>query len=142
ENLKKQLVKSPKIYLRDTGLLHHLLRINDYEQLLGHPAAGNSWEIYVIEQIIREAPEFSDFFFYRTRSGAEIDLLLIRPDGERWGIEVKLSNSPKVSKGFYISLEDLKVSKAFVLTPGSEVYQHHGATVGSLSWFLREQLVG
>lgn len=139
-NLKKQLVKRPKLYLRDTGLLHHLLRIYDYEQLLSHPAIGNSWEVFVIEQIIRESPEFSDFFFFRTRSGAEIDLLLLRPDGKRWGIEIKFSNSPKISKGFYSSLEDTGSDKGFVLTPGSETYLHKGITVGSLDWFLKDVL--
>jgi len=139
-NLKKQLVKSPKIYLRDTGLLHHLLRIYDYEQLLSHPAVGNSWETFVIEQIIRESPEFSDFFFYRTRSGAEIDLLILRPDGKRWGIEIKFSNAPKVSKGFYYSLEDIQADRGFIITPGSETYPHKGTKVGSLDWFLREVL--
>jgi len=141
-NLKKQLVKSPKVYLRDTGLLHHLLRIYDYEQLLGHPAVGNSWEVFVIEQIIRESPEFSDFFFYRTRSGAEIDLLILRPDGKRWGIEIKFSNAPKVGKGFYHSLEDIQADRGFIITPGSETYPQKGAEVGSLDWFLREVLKG
>ena len=141
-NLKKQLVKSPKVYLRDTGLLHHLLRIYDYEQLLGHPAVGNSWEVFVIEQIIRESPEFSDFFFYRTRSGAEIDLLILRPDGKRWGIEIKFSNAPKVGKGFYYSLEDIQADRGFIITPGSETYPQKGAEVGSLDWFLREVLKG
>ena len=72
-NLGKRLVKSPKIYVRDTGLLHHLLRIQQFEQLQGHPSIGASWEGYVIEQIIREAAEFSDFYYYRTKDGAEVD---------------------------------------------------------------------
>ena len=121
-------------------MLHHLLRIYDYEQLLSHPAVGNSWEVFVIEQIIRESPEFSDFFFYRTRSGAEIDLLILRPDGKRWGVEIKFSNAPKVSKGFYYSLEDIQADRGFIITPGSETYPHKGAEVGSLDWFLREVL--
>lgn len=139
-NVKKQLVKSPKIFVRDTGLLHHLLRISNYEQLLGHPAVGNSWEAFVIEQIIRQSPEFSDFFFYRTRSGAEIDLLIIRPNGERWAIEVKRSNSPRLTKGFFIALEDVGAKRAFVLTPGSDVYSHGVAMVCGLEWFLSEIL--
>ena len=126
-NLGKQLVKAPKVYFRDTGLLHHLLGIENYDRLRGHPAVRNSWEAYVLEQIIREAPEFSKFHFYRTRSGAEIDLLMTRPDGEKWAIEIKLSSSPKVSRGFFTAIEDVGADRAFIVAPVGEGYPYRGA---------------
>jgi uncharacterized protein len=141
KNVGKQLVKSPKIYHRDSGLLHHLLRIADFEQLLGHPIVGQSWEGYVIEQIIREAPEFTEFFFYRTKSGAELDLLLITPKGKLVGIEIKFSVAPAVSKGFYISLADLKADFAYVITPQGESYDRQdGTKMRSLAAFLAQDL--
>jgi predicted AAA+ superfamily ATPase len=135
-NLGKQLVKSPKVYFRDTGLLHHLLGIQNYDRLRGHPGVGNSWEAYVLEQIMREAPEFSKFNFYRTRSGAEINLLMTRPDGEKWAIEVKLSASPKVSRGFFTALEDVGAQRAFVIAPVGDAYPYQQARVLNLEAFL------
>ncbi|MEM6397409.1 MAG: ATP-binding protein [Bacteroidota bacterium] len=136
ENLKKRLVKSPKVYFRDTGVLHHLLRIRSLDQLMGHPALGTSWELFVIEQIIREAPEFSEFYFFQTSAGAEIDLVFIRPDGQRWAIEIKYSNSPKVTRGFYTAIEDIKADRAFVITPSSDSYPLNRAEVMGLETFL------
>ena len=136
-NLGKQLVRSPKIFFRDTGLLHHLLGIENYDRLRGNPAVGNSWEAYVLEQIIREAPEFSKFHFYRTRSGAEIDLLMTRPNGEKWAVEVKLSASPKVTRGFWTALEDVNADRAFIIAPVGEGYAYREAEVLSVEAFLR-----
>ena len=135
-NLGKQLVKSPKLFFRDTGLLHHLLGIENYDRLRGNPAVGNSWEAYVLEQIIREAPEFSKFNFYRTRSGAEIDLLMTRPNGKKWAVEVKLSASPKVTRGFFTALEDVGADRAFVLAPVGAGYAYRGAEVMGVEGFL------
>ena len=136
-NLGKQLVRSPKVFFRDTGLLHHLLGIENYDRLRGNPAVGNSWEAYVLEQIIREAPEFSKFHFYRTRSGAEIDLLMTRPNEERWAVEVQLSASPKVTRGFWTALEDVNADRAFIIAPVGEGYAYREAEVLSVEAFLR-----
>lgn len=140
-NMGKRLVKSPKIYLRDSGLQHHLLRISDMEQLRGNPAIGASWEGYVIEQIIREAPEFSDFYFYRTHNGAEVDLVIISPKGKMACIEIKFSISPAISRGFYQSIEDLKPDFKYVITPAGELFKRdNGLLVCPLSAFLSEEL--
>jgi predicted AAA+ superfamily ATPase len=140
-NLGKRLIKAHKFYIRDSGMLHHLLRIFDIENLRGNPAIGASWEGYVIEQIIREAPEFTDFYFYRTQHGAEVDLLLITPSGKRVAIEIKFSNSPVISKGFYISIEDLKADLSYVITPGGEGFSRSdGVRICPLSDFLETEL--
>jgi predicted AAA+ superfamily ATPase len=140
-NIGKRLTKSSKIYVRDTGLLHYLLRIFDMESLRGNPAIGPSWEGYVIEQIIREAPEFSDFYYYRTQHGAEIDLLLIAPSGQKIGIEIKLSTSPSISKGFHQSITDIQTKTNYIITPSGERFvRNDGIIVCPLSLFLSEDL--
>lgn len=125
-NISKRLVKSPKIYLRDSGLLHTLLRLDDSEDVLSHPVTGESWEGFVIENLIRSAPERTEVSYYRTSAGAEIDLILdIGRKHGIWAIEIKRSlaqGAPKVSKGFHISLEDIKPNKAFVIYAGEERY--------------------
>ncbi len=121
-NLKKRLVKSPKIYLRDSGLLHALLRIGDTERLLGHPCAGPSWEGWVIEQALAAARDRSGASYYRTAAGAEIDLLIERPDGRRFAFEIKLGSAPAPTRGFWSALGDLKPNAAFVVYPGKERY--------------------
>jgi len=141
KNLGKRLVKSSKIFFRDSGLLHHLLRISDMEQLRGNLAVGASWEGYVIEQIIREAPEFSDFYFYRTQNGAEIDLVMITPKGKMAAMEIKFSVAPNISKGFFQSLDDLKPQYKYVITPGGESFtRNDGLRVCSLKEFLEKEL--
>ncbi len=140
-NLGKRLTKSPKLYLRDSGLLHYLLRVFDMEQLRGNPALGNSWESYVIEQIIREAPEFSDFFYYRTQHGAEVDLLMITPSGKKVCIEIKFSVAPVITKGLYQSIEDIKPDFKYVITPGGERFDRNdGLRICPLSVFLEKEL--
>lgn len=119
-NVGKRLVKSPKVYIRDSGLLHALLNIEDRNALLGHPVAGASWEGFVIENLVNAAPPFTVPGFYRTSGGAEIDLLLELPGGERWAIEVKRSRAAKPGRGFYEACEDLKPAKRFVVHAGSE----------------------
>jgi uncharacterized protein len=142
-NMGKRLTKSPKIYLRDSGLLHYLLRIFDMESLRGNPAIGNSWEGYVIEQIIREAPEFSDFYYYRTQNGAEVDLLMITPNGKKVCIEIKFSVSPTISRGFYECVEDLKPEHKYVITPSGESFNRaDGLRICSLNDFLEKDLKG
>ncbi|ABE42371.1 conserved hypothetical protein [Polaromonas sp. JS666] len=121
-NVGKRLVKSPKVYIRDSGLLHALLNIAVRDALLGHPVVGASWEGFVIENLINAAPAFTVPGFYRTSGGAEIDLLLELPGGELWAIEVKRSRAAKPARGFYEACEDLKPAKRFVVHGGLERY--------------------
>ena len=142
-NFGKRLTKSPKIYIRDSGLLHYLLRVFDLENLRGNPAVGPSWEGYVIEQIIREAPEFTDFFYYRTQNGAEVDCLLVTPSGKKICIEIKFSVAPVISKGFHHSIADLQPAASYVITPGGERFERNdGLVVCPLSIFLESELPG
>jgi len=121
-NVGKRLVKSPKIYVRDSGVTHALLGIENLERLSGHPILGASWEGFVIENLLSVLPWSVQAFFYRTFSGAEIDLVLELSGGERWAIEIKRGLSAKPEKGFYYALEDLKPARAFVLYGGNERY--------------------
>jgi hypothetical protein len=118
-NLKKRLVKSPKVYLRDTGLLHELLRIADWESLQGHPVLGASFEGFAIEQIIQAAPEHADAAFYRTHTGDEIDLVLTLDGGRRIAVEVKYTAAPKLSAGFRRALADIGAEKGYIVTAGT-----------------------
>ena len=119
-NAGKRLVKSPKVYIRDSGLLHALLNIQERDALLGHPVVGASWEGFVIENLINAAPALTVPGFYRTSGGAEIDLVLELPGGERWAIEVKRSRAAKPTRGFYEACADLKPGKRFVVHAGVE----------------------
>jgi len=120
-NVKKRLVKSPRVYVRDSGLVHALLRIADLNSLLGHPVAGPSWEGFVIETILGTAPWDVLPSFYRTANGAEADLVLDLPGQLRpWVIEIKRSSSPRLSRGFAIARRDLNAERAFVVYGGEE----------------------
>jgi uncharacterized protein len=131
-NLKKRLVKSPKIYLRDSGLLHALFGIGTYEQILGHPAAGASWEGWCVEQVLSAVRSNTLAYFYRTSAGAEIDLVLQSPGGESLiAVEVKFSLDPRPTKGFWSALDDLQPARSFVVYPGTEFYPL-GANVWAL----------
>ena len=121
-NIGKRLVKSPKTYVRDSGLIHTLLRLDTYEELLGHPIIGMSWEGYVIETLIRAAPARCQAGFYRTATGAEIDLLLELPGNRLWAIEIKHGLVPKIDKGFHIAREDLRPDRSFVVYSGNDRY--------------------
>lgn len=121
-NMGKRLVKSPKVYVRDSGLVHALLDIETREALLGHPVVGASWEGFVIENLLSCAPASVQSFFYRSSGGAEVDLLLAWPSGELWAIEVKRSLSPKVERGFHAACDDLKPSRKLVVYPGNEAF--------------------
>ncbi len=121
-NLGKRLTKSPKLYVRDSGLLHALLGLPDEEALLGHPAVGASWEGFAVENLITAAGPNVAAHFYRTSSGAEIDLLLNWPSGERWAIEIKRSLAPKVERGFHSACEDLLPTRKLVVYPGEEPF--------------------
>jgi len=119
-NVGKRLVKSPKVYVRDSGMAHALLGIRDQEALLGHPVAGPSWESFVTETLIAAAPDGTGAHYYRTSTGAEIDLVLTLPNGKLWAIEVKRSSAPKVESGFHLACTDLKPSQRFVVYSGTE----------------------
>lgn len=121
-NVGKRLVKSPKVYVRDSGLVHALLNIADLDSLSGHPIIGASWEGFVIENLLSAMPERTHASFYRTAAGAEMDLVLDLPGGERWAIEIKRGLSPKVEKGTYHAIEDLEPARTFVVYPGEERY--------------------
>ena len=120
-NVGKRLVKSPKVYVRDSGLLHALLGIRTLDDLNGHPVAGLSWEGFVIEQILATLPQLTTTGFYRTSAGAELDLV-VEQAGQRIGFEIKLSTAPTVSRGFWNACEDLGVSRAYVVAPVLEPY--------------------
>jgi uncharacterized protein len=122
-NVGKRQVRSPKTYVRDPGLLHALLGLDDKEALLGHPVLGASWEGYVIENLIALAPERVEPSFYRTSGGAEIDLVLRWPDGREWAIEVKRSLSPKPTRGMRSAIEDLEPERSFIVYPGEDRYR-------------------
>lgn len=119
-NIGKRLVKSPKIYVRDSGLVHALLDISSTDVLLSHPVVGASWEGYVIENLLAHAPATAQAYFYRSSGGAEIDLLLVWPNGKKWAIEIKRSLAPKLERGFYAACADLHPSKRWVIYPGND----------------------
>ena len=125
-NIGKRLVKSPKIYLRDTGLLHSLLEVERFEDLFGNPIIGNSWEGYVIEQIYAVLPETYTLNYYRTQQGAELDLVICKNLKPVIGIEIKFNSSPKFSVGNEISLKDLGLDKCFIVVPEVERYYLKG----------------
>lgn len=121
-NVGKRLVKSPKVYVRDSGIAHALLGLGSTEQLLGHPIVGSSWEGFVIEILVAASPEGTAANFYRTAAGAEIDLLLTPPGEKPLAIEIKRSLSPKPEKGFYLACEDVEPQQRIVVYPGSEAF--------------------
>lgn len=122
KNVGKRLVKSPKLYIRDSGLAHCLLQIQDKELLLGNPIVGASWEGWVVENLINLAPDGTGAYFYRTAAGAEADLILCFPGGEIWPVEIKRGLSPKVERGFYNACDDVGATKRFVVYSGIERY--------------------
>jgi predicted AAA+ superfamily ATPase len=120
ENLKKRQVKSPKIYLRDSGLLHALLSIETQRDLQAHPKLGASWEGFVLEQVIAAA-RTRDVYFWATHGGAELDLLVFK-HGRRYGIEIKYADAPTATKSLRVALEDLQLHRAAILYPGDRAY--------------------
>ena len=121
-NAGKRMVKSPKVYVRDSGLVHALLGIGSLDDLLAHPVAGMSWEGWVIENLIAAAPAGTETFCYRTSAGAEIDLVLELRPGKRWAIECKRSLTPTPARGFHEGCKDLKPERKLVIYPGTESY--------------------
>ena len=121
-NMGRRLVKAPKVYVRDSGICHALLGIETLDSLLGHPVVGGSWEGFIIENIIAALPRRSQFGYYRTTGGAEVDLVIDPGRGELWAIEIKRSSAPSVSRGFHSACEDLKPTRKFVVHSGDESF--------------------
>jgi predicted AAA+ superfamily ATPase len=119
-NTKKRLIKSPKIYIRDTGILHKLLNISDFGGLLGYPVIGASWEGFVVENIIVGLSNKWQYSYYRTTTQTEIDLVLEGPNNQIWSIEIKRSSAPTLSKGFYAACEDIGATHKFIVYSGTE----------------------
>jgi predicted AAA+ superfamily ATPase len=141
-NVGKRLVRSPKVLVRDAGLVHALLGLTSREQLLGHPVVGHSWEGFVAETLLELAPVGTEASFYRTSAGAEIDLVLSLPGGELWAIEIKRSSAPTIEKGFHFACADLKPARQFIVYSGDERFPLGAGTeaigLRGLAQLLRE----
>jgi predicted AAA+ superfamily ATPase len=122
-NLGKRLVRAPKVYVRDSGLVHALLGIPDKEALLSHPVVGASWEGFIIENLAAALPETVTPHYFRTAAGAEIDLVLAWPGDRLWAVEIKRSLAPKLERGFHAACADLEPERKFVVYPGTERYR-------------------
>ncbi|SNS04383.1 hypothetical protein SAMN06295967_102215 [Belliella buryatensis] len=127
-NTKKRLVKSPKVYIRDSELLHSLLNISNFDQLLGNPVVGSSWEGFVIENILNQLPSTWKASYYRSSNKNEIDLVLEGPEDAVWAIEIKKSLAPSISSGFQTAAEDIKAKKKFVVYSGTDQFPIKGGT--------------
>src|SRR5690606_4381549 len=121
-NVINRLIKSPKVYLRDSGIFHKLLNIPEFEDLLGHPKIGASWEGFVIENILTHLSDKWQYSYYRTTGQLEIDLVLEGPRNQVWAIEIKKSAVPRLAKSFYTACEDIKATNKYVIYSGSERY--------------------
>jgi predicted AAA+ superfamily ATPase len=117
----QRLVRSPKVYVRDSGLVHALLGLAHGDAVLGHPVAGSSWEGFVMEQLTNAAPQ-AQASFYRTSNGAEVDLVLTFPDQTTWAIEIKRSSAPTLSRGFYQAATDVGVARKLLVAPVEHSY--------------------
>ncbi|MEP6949256.1 MAG: ATP-binding protein [Ginsengibacter sp.] len=141
-NMGKRLVKTPKVYIRDTGMLHYLLGLSSYQQLLGHPQAGNSWEGFVIQQILAVLPRRFQFFFYRTSGGSELDLLLMKGNAVDYALEIKLSTAPQLTRGNSEAALDLQPLKRVVIAPVSGIFSIKDKwVVYGVDEFLKEMKV-
>lgn len=137
-NLKKRLVKSPKIYIRDSGILHFLLNVANPQSLLEHPSIGASWEGFVVENILNQLNNRWSYHYYRTATQVELDLVLESPDGEVWAVEIKRASAPKLSKGFFEACNDVKATKKWIVNAGKERYPlGNGVEVIGLEEFLQ-----
>lgn len=121
-NTSKRLVKTPKIYLRDTGLLHAFLRTRTLRDLQSHPALGASWEAYIVQEIASRLPERADLYFYRTHHGTEADLVITRSGIPEVLLEIKYSTTPKPGKGFFIAKDDLATTRNYIICPVPKGY--------------------
>lgn len=121
-NIKKRLVKAPKVYIRDSGIAHALLNLTTRDDVLGHPVVGASWEGFALENILSVMPDGATSWFYRTAAGAEIDLVIEQGLRQRIAIEIKRSLAPSVSKGFHLGCGDIKATHRYIVYPGAEQY--------------------
>jgi hypothetical protein len=136
-NIKKRLVKSPKIYIRDTGILHSLLNISNEEMLMNHPNMGASWEGLVTESILSVLDNRWSFSYYRTATQQEIDLVLESPEGEVWAIEIKRASAPKLGRGFYEACKDIGATHKWIVNATNDQYPlKDGVEVIGLIQFL------
>lgn len=131
-NIKKRLVRSPKVYVRDSGIAHALLNIKNYNDLLGNPVVGKSWEGFVIENIISVLPFGAQAFYYRTSGGAEIDLLIEFAPGKTWAIEIKRSSAAKLGRGFFTACEDIRPERKFIVHGGVDTFPSKSVEVINL----------
>ena len=132
------MVKSPKVYLRDSGILHALAGLQNLEQTLGHPLCGSSWEGFCIEQIWGILPKGATASHYRTHAGAEVDLVIEKADGEILAVEIKRTLSPKLTPGLVESMETLKADRAVIIMPKGDAYPlSKTVTAMGLMSFLR-----
>lgn len=140
-NTRKRLVKAPKIYIRDSGLLHQLSGVDDMISLRGHPVVGSSWEGYVVEQIYQLKPAGTDLNYYRTQAGAECDVVITKGIHAIACVEIKLNNAPHISKGNMQSIADLKTKKNFVVVPDVDEYKtKDGIIICNITTFLTKYL--
>lgn len=138
-NLGKRLIRSPKIYVRDSGILHSLLNIQNVENILGNPAAGKSWEGFMIDNLLSFLPSTAEAYFYRSVRGAEIDLIIKHPDKRLIAIEIKLSSAPKLERGFYEACRDIKPTHRYVVYDGKESFEmRDGVTAISLPQLIKK----
>ena len=142
-NTRKRLVKSPKVYIRDGGLLHQLCGVSDMISLKGHPVVGSSWEGYVLEQIYQLKPQGTDISYYRTQTGAECDIVISKGIHPVACVEIKLNNAPHISKGNLQSMADLKTKRNFIVVPDVDEFKTTGnIIVCNLHTFLSKYLPG
>ncbi len=140
-NSKKRLIKAPKVFIRDSGVYHQLININGWDELINNPVLGNSWEGYVVEQIVQNAGNKLSFNYYRTQDGAECDLVMIKAGKPVVGIEIKYTSSPKITKSMQESFNDLNTSMNYIVTPNTDDYLiKENIRVCSLAAFLKDYL--
>ena len=140
-NAGKRLVKAPKVYIRDNGLLHNLCDLTNINSLKGHPVVGSSWEGYVVEQLHQLMPHNIKLYYYRTQAGAECDVVFVKGITPIACAEIKLNNAPSISKGYFQSIDDMGTKKNFVIVPGTEEYKTKDEVIiCSLRVFIKKYL--
>lgn len=142
-NVKKRLVKSPRYYVRDSGILHRLLGINSYDALLSNPVLGKSWEGFAVENILSILPSRAETYFYRTAAGAEVDLVIKMPSSEIWAIEIKHGVAPKIGKHYNQTFDDVGATHKFILYGGEDEFSvANGLKIISLSRLMEKLHAG